>query len=85
MLSSCLSDRLSWHQPKKKTNVNRNTHFLSFWVEKKSHLVDNLLSYCGFSVFEGLDCVVCLFHVERLLHEVISLALIPGRCNDELS
>lgn len=55
--------------------------------KKKSHLVDNLfstLSYCGFSVFKGLDCVVCLFHVERLLHEVISLALIPGRYNNEI-
>lgn len=41
-----------------------------------------LLSYCGFSVFKVLDCIVCLFHVERLLHEVISLGFIPGRYND---
>lgn len=35
------------------------------------------MSYCGFSVFQGLDCVVGLLHVKRLLHEVVSLAFIP--------
>lgn len=55
------------------------THFLRL----SSHLADYLLSYCGFSVFKVLDCVVGLFHVERLLHEVVSLALIPGGYIDE--
>lgn len=36
-------------------------------------LIGKFLSYCSFSVFQVLDCVVCLFHIERLLHEVISL------------
>lgn len=51
--------------------------------QSSSHLVDYFLSYRGFSVFKVLDCVVGLFHVERLLSEVVSLALIPGRYIDE--
>lgn len=35
-------------------------------------------AYSSFCVLKVLNCVVCLLHVERLLHEVISLAFIPG-------
>ena len=34
-------------------------------------------SYGGLGVFEGLDGVVRLLHVERLLHELVSLTLVP--------
>lgn len=40
------------------------------------------VSYCGFSVFKVLDCVVRLFHVKRLLREVVSLPLIPEGDNN---
>lgn len=33
-------------------------------------------SYGSFSVFKVLDCVVCLFHVERLLRKAVSLVFI---------
>lgn len=35
--------------------------------------------YCCFCVFESLDCVVGLFHIEGLLCEVVSLALVPEK------
>lgn len=41
----------------------------------------SVCSYRGFSVFEGLNGVVGLFHVKRLLHEVVSLALVPATAN----
>lgn len=47
---------------------------------KKSDVIIlvSINAYSSFSVFKVLNCVICLFHVKRLLHEVISLAFIPG-------
>ena len=34
-------------------------------------------SHCSFSVLQGLDCVVRLLHVERLLSQLLPLTVIP--------
>lgn len=66
----------------KKKMLERKTIQLVFLpFGRKYHRLHHLRTYCGFSVFKGLDCVVSLFHVERLLHEVVSLALVPEREN----
>ena len=50
---------------------------MNSWCESRG-------SYGGLGVFEGLDGVVGLLHVKRLLHELVSLTLVPGRPNPTL-
>ena len=46
------------------------------WVQKKD------ATYCGFRIFQSLDGIVLLLQVEGLLHEIVSLVLVPGTHQD---